>query len=177
MIVVTADHGISFRGGDKRRAPTRTNLAELAFVPLFIKRPSGRPAAVVDKHVRTVDLLPTIADALDVEIPWRTDSESGLNAGEGSNHGQGEGRPALESFDAALEQRRASLRRQLDLFGSGSWRNGFFGVGPYESLLGRRVSALDLVHGRRAEIDRVGSRFLRDLRRARRSSPRRWPER
>ena len=151
VIVVTADHGISFRGGDKRRAPTRTNLAELAFVPFFIKRP-GEPAAVVDKHVRTVDLLPTIADALDVEIPWRTDGESGFAPGEGSDTVKVGFGPLSKSFDAALEQRRASLRRQLDLFGSGSWGNGFFGVGPYESLLGRRVSALfDLVRGRRGE--------------------------
>ncbi|MBD0291655.1 MAG: sulfatase-like hydrolase/transferase, partial [Thermoleophilia bacterium] len=39
LVVVTADHGISFRGGDKRREPTRTNLAELAFIPLFVKAP------------------------------------------------------------------------------------------------------------------------------------------
>ncbi len=57
LIIVTPDHGISFRGGDLRRHPTRTNLAELAFTPLFVKLPGEQDGRVVDRHVVTVDIL------------------------------------------------------------------------------------------------------------------------
>ena len=39
LVIVTPDHGISFRGGDLRRRPTHENLAELGFTPLFVKYP------------------------------------------------------------------------------------------------------------------------------------------
>jgi arylsulfatase A-like enzyme len=68
VVVVTADHGVSFRGGDLRRHPTKTNLAELAFTPLFIRVPGQEQARVVDAHVQTLDILPTLADALGVKI-------------------------------------------------------------------------------------------------------------
>jgi membrane-anchored protein YejM (alkaline phosphatase superfamily) len=42
LVIVAPDHGISFGGGDLRRRPTRTNLAELAFTPLFVKVPGQR---------------------------------------------------------------------------------------------------------------------------------------
>jgi hypothetical protein len=74
LVVVTADHGISFRGGDLRRHPTKRNLAELAFTPLFMKLPGQRQGRVVDdRHVLTLDILPTIADVLGIKIPWKTD--------------------------------------------------------------------------------------------------------
>ena len=177
VIVVTADHGISFRGGDKRRAPTRTNLAELAFVPLFISgpaapaacdgqaRPHGRPPAHDRGRAGRRD---PVADGRRVRV----------RAGRGSDTVKVGFGPLSRSFDAALEQRRASLRRQLNLFGSGSWGNGFFGVGPYESLLGRRVGAS---RSRPATARRgstgsgAGSSAISA--RARRSSPHRLPGR
>ena len=78
LVVVTADHGVSFRGGDLRRRPTRTNLAELAFTPLFMKLPGEDQGRVVDTHVQTIDILPTMAAALGIKIPWKTDGRSVL---------------------------------------------------------------------------------------------------
>ena len=71
LVIVTPDHGISFRGGDLRRRPTHENLAELGFTPLFVKYPGQSEAQVVDsRHVTTLDILPTIADVLGITIPW-----------------------------------------------------------------------------------------------------------
>ena len=39
LIVVTADHGVSFRPHDNRRSITKTNFADIMAVPLFIKAP------------------------------------------------------------------------------------------------------------------------------------------
>ena len=58
LVIVTPDHGVSFRGGDLRRRPTRKNLAELGFTPLFVKYPGESEGRVVDsRHVSTLDLL------------------------------------------------------------------------------------------------------------------------
>lgn len=161
LIVVTADHGVSFRGGDKRRAPTRTNVQDLAFVPLFVKRPNERRGEVVDRHVRIVDILPTVADALDVRLPWRVDGESALGSAEEATRVR-VGRVAGD-FASLLQRRDKALRRQIQLFGSGDWE--LFGVGSHPDLVGRRVVSLRVVGEASAEatIDEAASRLLRSL--------------
>lgn len=137
LVVVAADHGVSFRKGDKRRAPTATNLAELAFTPFFLKLPGQSTGRAVEKHVTTVDVLPTIADALDVTIPWETDGASGLEEGEGARRVR-VGAVAAP-FEAAVDQRQASLARQIELFGTREWGPRLFGTGPYRDLVGRTL--------------------------------------
>ena len=163
LIVVLPDHGISFRGGDLRRHPTKTNLAELAFIPLFVKLPGEQEGRVVDRHVVTIDILPTIAEALGVKIPWKTAGTSALDGGAGA--GTVKVQNVSAPYPAALAQRDASLARQLGLFGSGTWGLRFDGTGRYRALVGKRVEALRVV-GRadgEASVDAVGSRLLRAL--------------
>ena len=162
LVVVTSDHGVSFRGGDKRRAPTRTNLEDLAFVPLFVKRPEQERGEVVDRHVRTIDVLPTIADALGVRLPWRVDGQSAFTAGKEAR------RVRVGRFGGdyeALRRRRDEARdRLIRLFGTGTW--DVFGIGPFRGLVGRPVASLPVAADASAEatIDEVGSRLLRSLR-------------
>lgn len=66
LLVVTADHGVSFRAGTPRRYATRRNLPDIASVPLFIKGPGQRQGWVDDSPVQTIDVVPTIVDLLDV---------------------------------------------------------------------------------------------------------------
>jgi hypothetical protein len=162
LVVLTADHGISFRGGDERRKPTEVNLQDLAFVPLLVKLPGGRDAGrVVDAHVRIVDILPTIADALGTEMPWEVDGRSALSRGfEGAPEVR-VGRVAAP-FEEALAARDDALARQLDLFGAGDWE--LFDLGPHGGLVGRPVSAFTTERADgEAAVDAVGSRLLRSL--------------
>ena len=162
LVIVTPDHGISFRGGDLRRRPTRTNLAELAFTPLFVKYPGQSEGRVVDsRHVTTLDILPTIADVLGITIPWHVAGTSALQGGSGSSVVDVAGVRA--SYRAALAQRRASLARELSLFGSGDWGARLAGTGPYRGLVGTTVSTLAVVQApsASAHLDAVGSRFVR----------------
>ena len=164
LVVVGPDHGISFRGGDLRRDPTPTNLSELAFIPFFVKVPGQRKGRIVDTHITIVDILPTIADVLGVEIPWETAGRSAFKATED--------RPLVQvgtvtaPYPEALAQRKRSLARQLRLVGSGTWGGRFAGTGRFRALVGRPVSALRV--GRKldgeAVVDRVGSKLLRSLR-------------
>jgi Sulfatase len=162
LVVVTSDHGVSFRGGDLRRHATRRNLAELAFTPLFVKLPGQEEGRIVDaRHVRTVDLLPTIADVLGVRIPWRTDGRSALVGGAGSRRVNVAGVRA--PYASTLAQRRRSLERQLGLFGSGGWGTAFSGTGRYRGLVGTPLARLRpaaAASGAKATLDAVGSRLL-----------------
>ncbi len=163
LIVVTADEGDSFRGGDFRRNPSKTNLSTVAFIPLFVKLPGQTQGRVIDRHVTTVDTLPTIADVLGVRIPWKTDGRSVLKGGSGSNIVQLESVKA--SFADALALRKRSLMRQIALFGTGTWGPQFAGTGQFRALVGRPVSALQGVQklNKEAVVDVTGSKLLRSL--------------
>lgn len=73
LLVVTADHGASFLPSTPSRGLTHENYAEIMWSPLLIKAPGQTRPEVDDSDVRSVDVLPTIADLLGVEVPWRVD--------------------------------------------------------------------------------------------------------
>jgi hypothetical protein len=76
LIIVTADHGSSFRPGERRRAATATNLSDIATIPLFVKLPHQHEAAVNDRPAESIDIAPTVAAVLGVEVPWSIDGHS-----------------------------------------------------------------------------------------------------
>ena len=57
LLVVTADHGISFRAGQKRRPLSSANLQDIAYVPLFVKAPGQQRGRVVSGLARTTDII------------------------------------------------------------------------------------------------------------------------
>lgn len=170
LIVVTADHGVSFRPGDRRRGPTRTNIQDVAYVPLFLKRPDQREAVIVDDHVETVDIVPTIADVLGITIPWDVDGRSGFGEEHTSNVDvSGFVRPVA----SVLAARDKALLRQIGLFGTGATMPVLFGVGPAPGILGRSVSRLRVVGAGSASaaIDSKPLGLLRSLPRGSRFYP------
>jgi uncharacterized membrane protein len=81
LIVVTADHGASYREGRLRRQPQEgRNLADILRVPLFVKVPGQAHGEVVDRIVETVDILPTVFDVIGARSPLRFDGRSMLSA-------------------------------------------------------------------------------------------------
>ena len=72
LLIVTADHGASYREGMPRRNATERNLADIVRVPLFIKRPGQKAGAVVDGVAESVDILPTIADVWACACPFKS---------------------------------------------------------------------------------------------------------
>ena len=61
MVVVTADHGISFRFGEPHRSPSSGNLTDVMWTPLFIKYPGQSAGTIDDRPAESVDIVPTIA--------------------------------------------------------------------------------------------------------------------
>ena len=77
MIIVTADHGITFQKGEKHRETVNVKspgtLEDLYRVPLFIKYPDQNSAAVSDCTASPVDLLATVSAATGIDAGWTTD--------------------------------------------------------------------------------------------------------
>ncbi|WP_091462545.1 sulfatase-like hydrolase/transferase [Micromonospora inyonensis] len=78
LLVVTADHGVSFTTGYQGRGldAIRRSPGEVAWVPTFVKEPGQRAGRVDDRNWEHVDLLPTMADLARVRLPWRVDGRS-----------------------------------------------------------------------------------------------------
>jgi hypothetical protein len=155
LVIVTSDHGESFRAHRERRRVNSGNLEDIAFVPLLVKLPDQRNGRIEDAHVQTVDVLPTIADVLGVETPWQTDGHSLLQIQPGNEPQVGVFTSSGErvtgaAADLVLRRERA-LRRQLELFGAGLFR-----IGPHSELIGREVDGLAAASPRTQRVRLLG---------------------
>jgi hypothetical protein len=166
LIVVTADHGATFRPGLPLLGWSGRDPADILPVPLFIKAPGQRRGREVDAHIQTVDILPTVAGLLDLDIPWKVDGRSALarsaDRSGGLLHHPGR-QPRRFSSRVFDESYRNALRHKMSLFGPGK---GIYAVGPRQSLLGRRLRDLSLAAPTRlrAEVHRPESYGAVDMR-------------
>jgi hypothetical protein len=145
LVIVTADHGVSFRAGDRRRGVTPTNIGDIANVPLFVKRPGQETGRIVDRHVRTTDIVPTIADVLGQPLPYKADGVSLFdpdeNRAEVTIH-QRVGEAVSATVAEVERQRDDTVARKAAIFGSGT-RAGLYAFGPDAGLVGLRVDDVD----------------------------------
>jgi Sulfatase len=148
LIVVVADHGFAFEVGVKdRRTVTRRNIDEVAPVPLFIKAPGQRRGRTSGTYARTTDVVPTMADVLNVKMPYRADGRSAFSR---SVRRRRFVRMIRRKFNGTITvsarrmeaRRRANVRSKLRLFGSGDIATLYTGIGPNRSLLGRKAADL-----------------------------------
>lgn len=153
LIIVTADHGIAHVPGVSQRNFLGENAAEILRVPLVIKYPERVRSArrVSDVNAETIDIVPTIADVLSVELTWPVDGSSLLDPARPE-------RPTKVVFSGGTGRRRdldaggpdvgPALRRKLALFGDGA-RNVHRAprLPPYDALIGRRVDDLQVAGG------------------------------
>jgi hypothetical protein len=153
LVVVTADHGVSFTPGvpSRQLGSEALNVADLLIVPLLVKRPGQHEGRVSDRNVETIDILPTIVDVLDVKLQKAVDGRSLLDAdapprprkvvyrdqlrGPRSRRDRGVLAPKLPTrFD--------TVARIGELFGRQTGVPGLYDVGPHRELIGRSVASL-----------------------------------
>lgn len=146
LIILTSDHGCSFRPKQRNRGNKITVKADTLPVPFLLKLPKQQKAVINDDNVEAMDVLPTITDIIDIKVPWAMDGRSVFD-------GQTPPRDFKRfywrghrfTFDAANEEKYESLKRKLDIFGSGTSKpNGFFQIGPYGNLVGQLQEDFDL---------------------------------
>lgn len=148
MVIVTADHGISFTPGVPRRIAVPENIAGVANPPLFIKYPGQVDGAVSEQLVRTIDVLPTIVDQLKIRGAYEMEgepipppgpgSQAGSNAAEGGTADReavvlnGYGEEVEIDREEMLSQREEILQMARQRLGEG----GLFTLGPRPNLVG-----------------------------------------
>jgi hypothetical protein len=156
LLVIVADHGESFDVKKTpaeafapgklswRRAVTSANIHDIAPVPLFVKYPGESEGKVDRRWVKTIDVLPTIADTLGIRLPFKVDGRSlrdpSYNGRPDVQMEQSDGdrvRMPIAQFQA---RERGSLERRLSQFGAGSWKP-VYDIGPRADLIGRTVTA------------------------------------
>jgi hypothetical protein len=138
LVVVTADHGESFgRPGQRRNVDSR-NAGDIALKPLFVKLPFQHAGRIDRRHVRNIDLTPTIARIARIRPTWRVEGRAifGPAARRIPRKTVMVGRAGerIPLSPASLRRRTAeSVRLKLRLFG----RSGDpFGLGPHRELHG-----------------------------------------
>ena len=147
LLVLTADHGASFRPGDSRRRVTDTNYMDIMSIPLIIKAPGQRRGVVSDRNVESVDILPTMIEMLGIETDWSLDGQSALAAAAPERREKiiYSDRGEKFSLDSRLEARWRSLDRKLELFGAveeNLSEEDLYRIGPHADLVGKRVDPL-----------------------------------
>jgi hypothetical protein len=76
LVVVTADHGASFRPGNSKREEAHPE--ESLWVPLLIKAPGQTTGVAHRAPLTTLDILPTVLDVLGAQSPWPFEGATAL---------------------------------------------------------------------------------------------------
>jgi len=154
LVVVTADHGISFQQSfaldvvDRREVNER-NVEDIAPVPLFVKAPGQTHGRISRSYAQTTDILPTVAHLLGRRLGFAVDGTQAF--GSTVHHRDGvtiqrrdlSGTIYVDAKDME-DRRRDQVERRTGLFGSGSWSR-VYRIGPNRELLNRPVKSLQRI--------------------------------
>jgi hypothetical protein len=152
LVVVTADHGVSFTPRLRQYALHRKNknAGDILLVPLLIKLPGQREGGVSDRNVETVDILPTILDVVGLDPPEPLQGRSLLDASAPERPEKvvyrtpRRGEPMERKrkvLEPVLPSALGTVQRISEIFGRGKGREALFAVGEHRELLGRSVTA------------------------------------
>ncbi len=146
LLVVVSDHGVSFKATEPRRLVTPGNFVELASVPLFVKYPHQDTGVVDMRNAETIDVFPTIIDALGGSVESDGDSLLGDVWDDSKLMGSREG-PTV-SMDLKEYERRVRITQDeiAKMILAGHGHAGLIsGIGPLPELAGRPIGDLQLV--------------------------------
>lgn len=135
MIVLTADHGISYDPDDLRRDLSPTNMGGTVNPPLLIKYPGQSEGVISTASTQSIDIYPTIARQLGVAIP-PTDGQPVDEAGADRvmTVMKNQMRQQEVTAEEVRSDRRGALKDQFRRLGPGDlWH-----LGPRSSLIGTR---------------------------------------
>ena len=148
LVIVTADHGVSFAPGLPRHTLARRdrNAGDLLWVPLLVKLPGQTEGRVSDRNVESIDVLPTILDVLAVDPPPSLDGRSLLDAASPERSEKivyrtpAAGEPLhrqRRAFPPSLPGTLKTVATISRNFERQAGPDALFSVGPYRTLAGR----------------------------------------
>jgi hypothetical protein len=144
LIVITADHGVSFNPGTRRRDPPPiTNLdQDILPIPLIIKAPHQNDGVISDRNVETIDILPTLIDILDIQTSWKFDGQSAVDwtLPERTKKTAYYAYKHFKKYETGivLDSKLKTLAWKNQRFESNSGIPGLFRIGEFKQLLGKR---------------------------------------
>lgn len=157
LVVVLSDHGVAFQPGKSMRHVTGANVADVAFVPLLVKRPGQTDGRQVNRPAQLVDVLPTVLNLLDTQTDHSFDGRPLLADEPASEEGDARRssphqRPSAEArrrliesygrtrvIDAGPADVADRVAARVRLFGDDGW-DSVWRLGPRPELLGRRLA-------------------------------------
>lgn len=154
LLIVMGDHGVSFRTDQPRRNVTTANAADIASIPLFIKRPHEDRPAVSDRRAEAIDIFPTIAEIVGIELRESIDGCSLFD----ESQPPGErtiprSDPEMVAFDGDLISKSDVPRLIRRRFGDPRDAAGMYRIGPAAELVGRTIDAIEMTADRSVELE------------------------
>ncbi|MDH3689795.1 MAG: sulfatase-like hydrolase/transferase [Gammaproteobacteria bacterium] len=152
LLIITADHGVSFLPNEFRRPLSTANIQDIISVPLFIKLPHQSTGVISDRDVELIDIVPTIAELLRIDLPQVVDGSSVLDPSVKRQNDkfvfyrQATKTQTISPDDLQARQQTA-LKNKLSVFGPGTKPYGLFKWGPHNELIGRRASDYPTIQG------------------------------
>ncbi len=143
ILVVAADHGQGFVPGFPKRLIREATVGHLGPVPFFFKRPGQREGVISDVPLQTVDVVPTIADELDLSRLWP--DVDGVSAFSDVDPDRERKIQSVEIDPRGIELREA-VAAKYATFGQTEGSLDIFGLAPPggEGLPGRYVDEFEI---------------------------------
>jgi hypothetical protein len=147
LVVVTSDHGGSFKPGHQFRRLSDATIADIVPIPLFIKSPHQREGGMSDRNIETIDILPTIADIMDIDLPWQPDGISAVGhaAPRADKTVYHDNARKVKTLSSSLRDAvDAAVNNKLRLFGTDKNPYLIPRDSPRRDLIGRAVDDLNV---------------------------------
>jgi arylsulfatase A-like enzyme len=153
LVIITSDHGISYLPNAPQRTFVSQIAPEIMRVPLVVKFPKETAVTphVSSVNAESVDILPTVADVLDLDVPWTVDGRSLIDP-------QRRDRPVKVMFSGSKGRRQnidpsglsldGALARKLETFGDGSANpHRAPRLPPFDQLIGQPLASMKVADG------------------------------
>ncbi|WP_311029957.1 sulfatase-like hydrolase/transferase [Mesorhizobium koreense] len=159
MIIITADHGREFKTNTEDRILNYKDV-DLLHVPLLIKLPNQERGEINKNLVSNIDIVPTIADVLGIDLNWKFDGQSVFS----------ENYKESENLNIVFRSKEFNIDRnsivslpllgwQTQTFGSGTSLSDLPVNGPYASMIGKDIESLDVVKAPKEQEARLTQNF------------------
>src|SRR5262249_3515708 len=137
-----------------RRTATPDNLADVLSIPLFIKLPGQQTAVISDENVESIDIFPTIASVLGINLKLAVDGKSLLDVtARTTNEKRYYANAQLHSIPPSIIASAGSAAELRSRFGSAPDRAALYQIGPYPQLVGKSVEELPVSANQPVEIE------------------------
>ena len=150
LLIITSDHGASFKSGGARRDTSDSDLPEVAAVPLLIKYPGNSPSGLSLANAQLMDVVPTILDVLDANGWDAMDGQSLLDKDREDDRdkavffsGRGTKNIQLPEYESLLAQQ---VHEFTEVFGEGGFES-IYSAGDQHNLVGKQISDIDIQTG------------------------------